>query len=207
MGLGGDETAEGAGLSALFARHRGELERFLAARCGNPDEAQDLVQDLWLKVGTLAAAGPIANGRAYLFRMANNLVLDRRRSQQRAMRRDHQWLAEAGDGVTMAEDRPDPAPRADEELAREEEAEVLRRAIAALPPGAQRALTLHRFEGLPQGEVAERMGISRSGVEKHLAVAMRHLRNSLADCGYFVAATSGDQGHPRGGHPQAESRQ
>lgn len=205
VGQGKDDQPEDSGLAALFAGQRAELVRFLAARCGDADEAQDLVQDLWLKARTLPA-GPIGNGRAYLFRMANNLVLDRRRSRQRAMRRDHQWLDEAGGGLALPEDRPDPGPRADDELVRREEAEVLRRAIDALPPGAQRALRLHRFEGLPQGEVAERMGISRSGVEKHLAVAMRHLRNALSDCGYFTAATSGDQGHPRGADPQAESQ-
>ena len=37
------------------------------------------------------SVGPIANGRAYLFRMANNLALDRVRRRQRAMRRDRAW--------------------------------------------------------------------------------------------------------------------
>ena len=90
MGLGnnGDADRAAGGLAGLLAGHRAELLRFLAARCGDAEEAQDLLQDLWIKASA-QAEGPIANGRAYLFRMANNLVLDRRRAQQRAMRRDH----------------------------------------------------------------------------------------------------------------------
>lgn len=205
MKAGEDETTGPAGLSALFGIHRAELLRFLAARCGDADAAQDLLQDLWIKVSAMPG-GPIANPRAYLFRMANNLVLDQRRSRQRAMRRDHEWLDEGGGGAILPEDRPDPAPRADENLARRQEADVLHRAIASLPPGAQRALRLHRLDGRPQGEVAEIMGISRSGVEKHLAVAMRHLRTALADCGILAAAASQEKGHPGGGKPQPDRR-
>ncbi|MCB2047007.1 MAG: RNA polymerase sigma factor [Novosphingobium sp.] len=189
----------------MFEHHRKELLRFLAARCGDSDLAQDLLQDMWFKVSG-APGGPIGNGRAYLFRMANNLVLDFRRSRQRAMRRDYGWLDEDGGGSSLPEERPDPSPAADDQLARQQEAEMLHRVIAGLPPGAQRALRLHRLEGHPQAEVAEIMGISRSGVEKHLAVAMKHLKNALADCGYLSTAASQQQGLPGGQGPQPESR-
>lgn len=141
-----------------------------------------------------ANPGPVANARAYLFRMANNLVLDRRRGQHRAMARDRAWIG----GSTVTEDRPDPAPLADETIARSQEAETLAKAISALPPRAQRALRLYRFEELDQGEVARIMGISRSGVEKHLALAMGQLREALADSGYFGTAASQVRGGPKG---------
>ena len=80
-----------AGLAALVSAHRADLRAFLSARCGDPAEADDLLQELWLKVAGLPS-GPIANGRAYLFRVANNLVLDRVRARHRAMRRDRSWL-------------------------------------------------------------------------------------------------------------------
>ena len=188
--------ADEAGLAALVSAHRSDLRAFLSARCGDPAEAEDLLQELWLKVADLPS-GPIANGRAYLFRVANNLVLDRVRARHRAMRRDRSWLDDAASGATGIEDRPDPAPRADEMLMREEEAAVVRQAIAGLPPGARRALELHRLQGHGQAEVAQIMGISRSGVEKSLATAMRHLRQALADCGYFATAASWEEG--RGG--------
>lgn len=193
MRLADGEQSAASGLAAVYSASRGELLRFLAARCGDPAEAEDLFQELWLKLDS-ATPGPVANARAYLFRMANNLVLDRRRGQHRAMARDRAWIGEGG-GL---EDRPDPTPLADDALAERQEAEVLELAIASLPPGAQRALRLYRFEGLDQGEVALTMGISRSGVEKHLALAMRQLRAELADCGLFAAAASQAQGGPDG---------
>lgn len=193
-----DGDTGSAGLGALFTQYRFELLRFLTARCGSREEAEDHLQELWVKIST-QATGPIANGRAYLFRMANNLVLNELRSRHRAMARDRNWLENEGGGAAEPEDRPDPAMPADEAIARQQEAALLERAISSLPPGAQRALRLYRLEGIPQGEVAEIMGISRSGVEKHLAVAMKHLRNALADCGSFAAAVSDKKKKPRGG--------
>lgn len=185
----------GSGLTAMFEQEREYILRFLRARCGDGPEAEDVLQDLWIKIGDLST-GPIANGRAYLMRMANNLLIDRRRSQMRAMQRDRDWLGD--DAGKEPEMRPDTAQLADEALAQSEEAEILHRAIAELPPGARRALQLFRFEEHSQAEIAEIMGISRSGVEKHLALAMKHLRNALCDCGAFAAVTSNEVKDARG---------
>jgi RNA polymerase sigma-70 factor (ECF subfamily) len=179
---------EQSGLAALFGLHREELRRFLRARCGDDCEANDVLQDLWIKLREVPA-GPIANGRAYLFRMANNLVLDHRRAQMRAMQRDRAWISQDGEAAAP-EMRPDPSLPADEAIVRQQEARILQQAIEDLPHGARRALLLFRFEERSQAEIAQIMGISRSGVEKHLAVAMKHLRNALADCGSFAFAAS-----------------
>ena len=188
----GDVGVVNAGLAALLEAERRSLLRFLAARCGDPSEAEDLLQELWLKAATLEPTGPIANGRAYLFRMANNLVLDRARARRRAMQRDREWIGHGEAATGAVELRPDPAPGAEEGLIEAEEAQIVRRAIEDLPDGARRALLLYRFEGHGQSEIAAIMGISRSGVEKHLALAMKRLRASLADCGFFDGAASGN---------------
>jgi RNA polymerase sigma factor (sigma-70 family) len=193
------------GLASLFDNHRAELLRFLRARTGSPELAEDLLQDLWIKASEYAA-GPIANGRAYLFRMANNLVLDRARARSRAMARDRHWLEQNGITDGLAEDRADPALPADETLARQQEAEILQQAINQLPAGAKRALVLYRLKGHGHLEVAQIMGISRSGVEKHLAVAMKHLRHALADCGFFAAAESQYQDKASGPIPPMEQK-
>lgn len=199
--------ASASNLATVYAAERVELARFLCARCGDDSEAEDLLQDLWLKLDGLKT-GPIGNPRAYLFRMANNLVLDRRRSRQRAMRRDRGWLAERGGGdPAPPELQADPALPADEDLAERQEANLLLEAIAELPPGARRALQLYRFEGHNQGQVAEIMGISRSGVEKHLALAMKLLRQTLTDCGAFAAATSHKQRNKSGAVMREEQGQ
>jgi RNA polymerase sigma-70 factor (ECF subfamily) len=181
-----DPEDDRAGLALLVEALRAELLRFLTARCGDSAEAEDLLQELWLKATTVPSR-PIANGRAYLFRIANNLVLDQARKRRRAMRRDRAWLdSEAAPDVVGQRRQPD----AEAALMDAEEAELLRRAVEALPERARRALLLYRYDGCGQTEIARIMGISLSGVEKHLASAMKQLRRTLKDCGFFGAAAS-----------------
>jgi RNA polymerase sigma-70 factor (ECF subfamily) len=202
----GQEHQEAGGLVLLLERHRAEIVRFLSARCGSVDEAEEVVQEMWIKVNA-QATGPITNGRAYLFRMANNLVLDRARGRRRSMRRERVWLEAEGAAAQLPEDRADPGEPADEIISRQQEAQVLRDAIADLPEGARRALRLYRFDEIGQKEIAEIMGISRSGVEKHLALAMKRLRQALADCGMFEPVASVRQGDESGRKPRMEQGQ
>lgn len=166
---------DASGLAALIAQHRAELLRFLVARTGDRDEADDLLQELWLRVRD-ADAGPVANGRAYLFRAANNLVLDRARERGRRAARDSAWSQQE-----YGDDPVDPGASADAAMVAREEAARLASAIGNLPDGARRALRLHKIDGLSHAETAARLGISKSGVEKHIAVAMKHLRAALRD--------------------------
>ena len=202
----GPETRN-AGLARVLDQHRGELLRFLILRCGSADDAQDALQDLWIKAAT-HATGPIGNPRAYLFRMANNIALDRIRGSRRAMRRERLWLDDESDAHSgPPEARMDPSDTVDHELARRQEAEILHTAIAQLPEGAAKALRLYRFDGLGQGEIARILGISRSGVEKHLALAMKHLRTALANCGSIAAAASDEHRAATGDMPRMEQGQ
>jgi RNA polymerase sigma-70 factor (ECF subfamily) len=162
----------------LFGELRGELLRFLTARTGDRAEAEDLVQEVWLRVQT-ADSGPIGNGRAYLYRVAQNLVLDRVRERRRRERREKDWTD--SQSVDIAGEVADIRPNAADQIIEREDAAALAAAIAALPEGAGRAFRLHKLDGLSHAEVAVRLGISRSGVEKHIAVAMTHLRRALKD--------------------------
>src|SRR5947207_1327852 len=60
---------EHAGLAALYAQHRAEILRFLRARTRDPVEAEDVIQELWIRLQE-ARPGPLGNGRAYLYQMA-----------------------------------------------------------------------------------------------------------------------------------------
>ena len=169
-----------AGLLAILSAERAALLRFLAARTGDPAEAEDIVQELWVKLQH-GGQGPVSNARAYLFRMAQNLVLDRLRERRRREARELSYIEDALGPAVGSIEPADPRGSAEDELAARDEAERLARAIERLPEGARRVLRLHKIEGLNHGEVAERLGISRSGVEKHMAVAMAHLRRMLLE--------------------------
>ena len=64
------------GLQQVFEENRNQLLRYLRAH-GAGEAAEDLLQELWLKVSS-SVAGPIASPRSYLFRAATNLMIDRR---------------------------------------------------------------------------------------------------------------------------------
>jgi RNA polymerase sigma-70 factor (ECF subfamily) len=168
------------GLSRLYEEHRAEILRYLRARTGDAAEAEDVLQELWLKLQS-GDSGPVANGRAYLYRMAHNLMLDRLREQRRRRIRDSSWTMERSAGAANDGDLIDPGDSAEDGLVLGEELSRLKAAIDELPEGARRAFCLHKIDGLSHGEVAVRLGISRSGVEKHIAVAMKHLRHALVD--------------------------
>lgn len=169
-----------SGLSAVFDERKAELRRFLLARTGNEADADDLVSELWMKLQSVPG-GPIANPASYLFKMANNLALDRRREARRRERRESDWSDDHHGTAPTGIERADPAPSAEVSLIAQHEAARLRAAVEQLPDGARRVLRMHKFEELSHGEVAERLGISKSAVEKHMAVAMTHLRRLLKD--------------------------
>lgn len=153
-----DRTHEG-GLRAVFLAERALFLRLLVARLGNVDDAEDALHDLWLKLDTMVA-GPIADPTGYLYRMANNIAIDRRRRAARRTDRDTHWL----DTRPSADEQPD-AERA--MIARERLAHV-EATLTRLPERVAMAFRLYRFEELPHKAIAERMGISVSGVEKLL---------------------------------------
>lgn len=158
------------GLQAIFLAQRAALLRFLRAR-GAGDAAEDVLQDLWLKLESGAPQAPIAEPLSYLYRAADNLMLDRRRSSVRRSAREDAW-GEAADG---SEPGVSDAPSADRVLAARDE---LRRVQAALDALGDRTATIfrrHRVDGIGQRDIAAEEGISLSAVEKHLQKAYRAL--------------------------------
>ena len=161
------------GLEAVFLSSRDRLLAFLRAH-GAGDAAEDLLQELWLKVSS-APAGPIAQPLSYLYRAANNLMLDRYRSQQQAGKRDQDWT-EAATTVPGQSDEPSTERRL---IAREQ----LRLAQAALDALGERPAAIfrrHRIDGVGQREIAGEFGVSISTVESDLRRAYRamiELRN------------------------------
>lgn len=175
---GDGATTASDGLEQLYLQNRSLLLRFLRARAHDAGEAEDLLQELWMRLAR-QPAGPVGNGVGYLFQAANNLVLDRARERRRRNLRDRLWTeAELGQDTAMGElaaKTPSPV----DALVEQEEVRQLQAAIDALPAGARRALLLHKIEDCSHAEIAARLGISRSGVEKHIALAMKHLRRAL----------------------------
>ena len=159
-----------AGLEAVYVANTEALVRFLRAR-GAGDAAEDLVQELWIKLST-AQTGPIASPLAYLYRAVNLLMIDRYRSQRQASRREVEWTA-----ANLDEGGRSEAPLPDRGIAARQAAALVADALDGLEPHPRVAniFRLHRVDGIGQRAIAEQLGVSVSTVESDLRKAYRAL--------------------------------
>jgi len=150
----------------VVTQYRAPLLRFFQRRVGSNEDADDLVQDVF---GRLAAQNldTIANIQGYVFQIAANVLRDRaRRAQVRGI------LTPVPDGF----DVEDEAAFSPERVLQSKEAlKVMVAAIYELPEKVRIVFSHYHFDGVAQVEIARRMGISLSTVEKHMAKANSHL--------------------------------
>lgn len=156
----------GSGLIALFTDLRPALLRFLASRGASVDEAEDILQDVNLKL-LADGLGPVAQPRAYLYKMANNEFLVHRRAAGRRVRREEDWVSAHGGNDGEADEKPS----VESEIIAKEQVAILQRLLDALPERTRTIFRRFRIEGEPQRVIAAQLGISVSAVEKHLARA------------------------------------
>jgi RNA polymerase sigma factor (sigma-70 family) len=152
----------------MLETHYYELRNFLAGKLKDADAAADLAQESYLRVLAMQQAGEVVEQpRALLYRIANNLIVDRYRR------------AEVRDQVMVADDQlaefQVAAPSAWEpEIAAmsAQGIESLLKTIDSLPPRCREVFILYKFDGLSYAGIGERMSISVRTVEMQLQIAM-----------------------------------
>lgn len=149
------------------------LVRYFTARARDATMAEEVVQDLYLKIAALDPNYVVDNPTAFLFRSATNIWLNRIRGAGRDQRRSGQWLethhTSLGDDIIVDE------PSAEAQVSARQQLANIRRALTELPDKTQDIFRLHKMDGMQQTEVAAKLGISKSSVEKHLASALKFL--------------------------------
>jgi RNA polymerase sigma-70 factor (ECF subfamily) len=159
-------------VAELFREHNRALLAFLQCRLGSLADAQELAQEAYLRMLTLEHPEQIDSLRAFLFRIAANLAVDRLR-----MRR----LREArgtGEPVESAEPVPELhlAPVPERHVAAAEQWRELQAALRELPPKTSRAFVLHAIEGRDFEAIARTMKLSARMVRYHVTRALAHCR-------------------------------
>ncbi|WP_427791354.1 RNA polymerase sigma factor [Brevundimonas diminuta] len=157
----------GPDLFAVYLEQRDALGRFFRARLGPQADVEDLVQELYLKLQA-APDIEVREPRAYLYRLASNLMMDRWRSGMRSAARDGAW-------ATLHQGEVDEAPSAEAVVAGRQGLAAVSAVLADLPEGTQTVFRMHKFEALSYAEVASRLGVSRSTVEKRMMQALKAL--------------------------------
>ena len=169
---GGDHNP----LLAAYLERRADLVRYFRARLRSEEAAEDLVQEIYLKIADLPA-GEIGNPGAYLFRLGSNLMLDRLRAGSRGVARETAWRdisSHAVGGEDVADE-----PAADDAIVARQRLAAAITAIDALPPRMRQAFRLRRIEGYSQAETAQIMGVTVKAVEKHMGAALKILMESV----------------------------
>jgi RNA polymerase sigma-70 factor (ECF subfamily) len=157
-----------AELTELFERHHGELYRYAARFTGDPDLAEDLVQDSFVRLAERPPADP-AQARTWLYTTATRLAIDAAR--QRRRRAGLLLLGGAGVAPTPL---PDPAEVA-------ESGDLARRVRAALAElgDKERSILLMRTEGFTHREIAAAVGTTTGSVGTLIARSLDKLARRL----------------------------
>ena len=150
---------------------RGALRRYFARQGCEADEIDDLVQEVFLRIVKRGGAGELDQLDGYIFQTAASVVRDRyRRRKARASDRHVPFDAEAHGGL---------AGGPDEALLGREALGKVSAVLMTLPERTRQVFILRRLEELSFREIAQRLGVSVSAVEKHLARAVAALMSQL----------------------------
>lgn len=160
------DIMENNGLIEAFLAFRAALMRHLAIQGATPDEAEDILQDISLKISDRQPDG-VEQPKAYLYRMVQNHFILHRRSAGRRARRDEAWVgANTGDPPEI-----DETPSVETRMIAREQLAMLQATLDRLPERTRTIFRRFRIDGVPQRHIAAETGISVSAVEKHLARA------------------------------------
>jgi RNA polymerase sigma-70 factor (ECF subfamily) len=153
----GDETA----LAALIDRYAANVHAYLLRHSGNRDDADDLLQETWVRVARSAQRFDTARRfRSWIYGIATNQARDlfrRRMTRERALRdlAAHPPAASGANSVDRGE---------------------LRERIAELPENMRAVLLLRYYEGMSEAEMAEILDVPRGTIKSRLHAALRRLR-------------------------------
>jgi RNA polymerase sigma-70 factor (ECF subfamily) len=156
--------------ATLYRATLAPLRRYLARLLGNTTEAQDVAHDAYLRVYPHLTEQPPEKPEALLYTTARRLAINRLKRRS---------ISPIARGEADLESAASAAPGVERQVMAQQEMEILQRAVDELPAGCRAVLLLRKVELLSHREIAERLGIAVSTVEKQHARALRLLRAAL----------------------------
>lgn len=166
------------GAVSIDALHRSEgvkLQRFLLRALGNSADAADAAQETYLRLVKALTRTDIEHPSIFLFHIARNVALTLGRR-----RRFEASLFQSLTSLDLTE-VVDPQARTEQQVIARQQLRLVAAAIDDLPPRCRQVFVLSAFDGLTNGEIAARLGITRNMVEKHLMKALLHTRRNCRE--------------------------
>jgi len=182
------QTKDPAYFKSVVRRYENRVYSAALRIVGTAEEAEEVVQDTFMKMHQNIASFKLRSSlAAWLFRIMHNVCMDKLRSRQR--RKVFQMWSfdpssagsrEAGEeGMHVAVNVADTSPNPSEQLAANEQEEVIERSLRALPEAQRTVVVLHDLEGFSYQEIAEIVGGSIGTVRSRLHYGRLKLRELL----------------------------
>ncbi len=169
-----DQADRLAWFKSVILPHEAALRKRIRRLASTPDvDVDDIVSEVLVRAYTTSDYQRIDRGRTFLFTIARNLLTDlarRRAIVSFELMASLESLDAAGE-----------APSAETIVSAREELHQLQKVTETMPPQCRRVFLLRRVEALPFAEIADRLGLSVSTVEKHLARAIDILTRGMAE--------------------------
>lgn len=159
-------------LQETYLKQRNVLRVFLMNKLKSQEDAEDILQDVYLKLNAIAGDETITNPMAFLFTMASNLATDLIRSRQRSRKILHNDYCHVRE-VTSNE------VAADSVVWSHEWVDSFKTAVLNLPEKQRQVFVMHKLENRSHREISEELQVSIKTVEKHMAKAMAKCRSKL----------------------------
>ena len=161
--------SRGVLIERLFREHNEALVRYLRGRVGSRNEALEVAQEAYVRLLSLDQPGAVSYLRAFLFKTAANIAIDRRRRH-----RNYDKVTERSVCVELAENRTP-----ERQVAAEQTLRLLGSLIEAMPPKCRESFVMNQIHGLEAAPIAARLGITASMVRKYVVRAVLHCRERI----------------------------
>jgi RNA polymerase sigma factor (sigma-70 family) len=160
------EQSRASVVERLFREHNEALIRFLRGRVGSHSEALEVAQEAYVRLLSLDQPGAVSYLRAFLFKTAANIAIDRRRRDQNFDKVTERQLF-----TELAENRTP-----ERQLSGEQTLHRLELLIESMPPKCRQSFVLNQIHGLDAATIAGQLGITDSMVRKYVVRALLHCR-------------------------------
>lgn len=176
-----DKPPQSHDFASLYQATVAPLRRYLARFLRDPNEAQDVAHDAYLRIKPVMERQPVEKPEALLYTTARRLAINQLKRRQISPFAGHTDQADTAAATT---------PGVVQQVMARQELARLEAAIAGLPPGCRTVLLLRKVELLSHQEISDRLGIAISTIEKQHARALRLLRTALDTPQQAPAATA-----------------
>lgn len=164
-------VGETSKLTQSFLENNRFLKRFLSRFLSEQQDIEDVVQETYLRAYSAVGDGDVDHPKAFLFRIAKNIALN---ELSRKSRQITDYIEDCSASIVLQSEGS-----VEEELEARQALGIYCEAVAALPEKCRKVYLLRKVHGLGHQEIAERMGLSLSSVEKYLKQGMLHCKSYM----------------------------